>query len=118
MFTINTTKSPSSAPQQAGIIAAGGDLSETMTVTTMTTTSREEDEGDYNLSSSSLSSSAASSFDDASTIDEAPTHAAAIVEPHTGYKKVLVTGGAGFIGSHVARFLLERGDDVVIVDEM
>jgi UDP-glucuronate 4-epimerase len=41
-----------------------------------------------------------------------------IVEPHVGYKKVLVTGGAGFIGSHVAECLLERGDDVVIVDEM
>lgn len=40
------------------------------------------------------------------------------VLPHTGYKKVLVTGGAGFIGSHVAEFLLARGDDVVIVDEM
>ena len=41
-----------------------------------------------------------------------------LVEPHVGYKKVLVTGGAGFIGSHVAEFLLERGDDVVIVDNM
>ena len=41
-----------------------------------------------------------------------------IVEPHVGYKKVLVTGGAGFIGSSVAEYLLERGDDVVIVDEM
>jgi UDP-glucuronate 4-epimerase len=41
-----------------------------------------------------------------------------IVEPHVGYKKVLVTGGAGFIGSHVAEYLLERGDDVVIVDNM
>jgi UDP-glucuronate 4-epimerase len=41
-----------------------------------------------------------------------------VVEPHTGYKKVLVTGGAGFIGSHVADFLLARGDDVVIVDEV
>lgn len=40
------------------------------------------------------------------------------VEPHVGYKKVLVTGGGGFIGSHVADFLLARGDDVVIVDEM
>jgi len=38
--------------------------------------------------------------------------------PHVGYKKVLVTGGAGFIGSHVADYLLSRGDDVVIVDEM
>jgi UDP-glucuronate 4-epimerase len=40
------------------------------------------------------------------------------VAPHVGYKKVLVTGGAGFIGSNVAEFLLDRGDDVVIVDEM
>lgn len=40
------------------------------------------------------------------------------VAPHVGFKKVLVTGGAGFIGSHVAEYLLQRGDDVVIVDEM
>jgi UDP-glucuronate 4-epimerase len=40
------------------------------------------------------------------------------VPPHTGHKKVLVTGGAGFIGSSVAQFLLARGDDVVVVDEM
>jgi len=40
------------------------------------------------------------------------------IEPHVGYKKVLVTGGAGFIGSNVAEYLLSRGDDVVIVDEM
>jgi hypothetical protein len=42
----------------------------------------------------------------------------AMVPPHTDYKKVLVTGGAGFIGSHVAEYLLARGDDVVIIDEM
>jgi len=41
-----------------------------------------------------------------------------IIEPHVGYKKVLVTGGAGFIGSHVAEHLLARGDDVVIIDEI
>lgn len=41
-----------------------------------------------------------------------------LVEPHVGYKKVLVTGGAGFIGSHVAEHLLSRGDDVVIIDEI
>lgn len=35
-----------------------------------------------------------------------------------GYKKVLVTGGAGFIGSSVAEYLLSRGDDVVIIDEV
>lgn len=44
--------------------------------------------------------------------------AAEQVEPHVGYKKVLVTGGGGFIGSSVADHLLSRGDDVVIVDEM
>ncbi len=33
-------------------------------------------------------------------------------------KVVLVTGGAGFIGSHVADSLLARGDRVVIIDEV
>ena len=30
--------------------------------------------------------------------------------------RVLLTGGAGFIGSHVALLLLERGLDVLILD--
>jgi len=41
-----------------------------------------------------------------------------LIAPHVGYKKVLVTGGAGFIGSNVAEYLLSRGDDVVVVDEI
>src|SRR5262249_4064139 len=31
---------------------------------------------------------------------------------------VLITGGAGFIGSHLAERLLQRGDDVSIVDDL
>jgi UDP-glucose 4-epimerase len=32
--------------------------------------------------------------------------------------RVLITGGAGFIGSHVADAFLARGDDVLIVDDL
>jgi UDP-glucuronate decarboxylase len=31
-------------------------------------------------------------------------------------RRILVTGGAGFIGSHLCRRLIERGDDVLCVD--
>jgi UDP-glucuronate 4-epimerase len=60
-------------------------------------------------------------FSDVSDDESPPSsaeHRGPKVQPHAGYKKVLVTGGAGFIGSSVADFLLERGDDVVLVDEM
>ena len=33
-------------------------------------------------------------------------------------KKFLVTGGAGFIGSHIATGLVERGDEVTVLDDL
>ena len=35
---------------------------------------------------------------------------------HLARKRILVTGGAGFIGSHLCRELLERGAEVLCVD--
>lgn len=32
--------------------------------------------------------------------------------------KVLITGGAGFIGSHLAEALLERGDEIYVLDDL
>ena len=32
--------------------------------------------------------------------------------------KILVTGGAGYIGSHTTRLLLQRGFDVIVVDNL
>ena len=32
--------------------------------------------------------------------------------------RVLITGGAGFIGSHLTEALLARGDEVLILDDL
>jgi nucleoside-diphosphate-sugar epimerase len=32
--------------------------------------------------------------------------------------KVLVTGGAGFVGSHVAEYYAKRGEEVVVLDDL
>ena len=33
-------------------------------------------------------------------------------------RRILVTGGAGYIGSHTARMLLRRGHEVTVVDDL
>lgn len=42
----------------------------------------------------------------------------AIVTPAVFGQTIIVTGGAGFIGSHVAQRLLERGDTVIVIDSL
>ena len=32
-------------------------------------------------------------------------------------RKIVVTGGAGFLGSHVVKLLLEMNNDVVVLDD-
>jgi FlaA1/EpsC-like NDP-sugar epimerase len=34
------------------------------------------------------------------------------------YMRILITGGAGFIGSHLAEKLLEAGEEVYIIDDL
>lgn len=36
----------------------------------------------------------------------------------TKLNKILITGGAGYIGSHIANALIESGLEIVIVDDL
>ncbi|MGH9017894.1 MAG: NAD-dependent epimerase/dehydratase family protein, partial [Acidimicrobiales bacterium] len=38
--------------------------------------------------------------------------------PRAGGRRVVVTGGAGFLGSHLCEALVARGDQVVGVDDL
>lgn len=80
----------------------------------MNTDSSQTDSVEQMADTNFISSSSSMGSSDTPTYLEGQT----IVQPHVGRKTVLVTGGAGFIGSSVAEYLLDRGDDVVIVDEM
>ena len=82
--------------------------------TSMHTDSSQTDSVEQMADTNFISSSSSMGSSDTPTYLEGQT----IVQPHVGRKTVLVTGGAGFIGSSVAEYLLDRGDDVVIVDEM
>ncbi|KAL7565130.1 hypothetical protein ACA910_021511 [Epithemia clementina (nom. ined.)] len=66
-----------------------------------------------NSSNSNSSNSTSNSLFDVTTIEHAPPPPA-----NTDRKTVLVTGAAGFVGSHVSEFLLARGDRVIVLDEV
>ena len=46
------------------------------------------------------------------------TNAAPLMDPRRGPARVVVTGGAGFIGSHLTAELLQRGHRVIVLDDL
>src|SRR5579875_3697400 len=50
--------------------------------------------------------------------DEAGVPIAGMIERSSWFRRVVVTGGAGFLGSHLCEALLERGSHVVCVDNL
>jgi UDP-glucose 4-epimerase len=46
-----------------------------------------------------------------------PGYFAAYIQLRIHFMRILVTGGGGFIGSHLTEFFLQRGDEVVVVDD-
>jgi len=46
------------------------------------------------------------------------SHSGEIMSGGQGNKSILVTGGAGYIGSHVVKMLGERGERVVVLDDL
>ena len=40
-----------------------------------------------------------------------------MVEDQAGNMKFIITGGAGFIGSNLVKFLLRKGHEVIIIDD-
>src|SRR6185437_11952313 len=55
----------------------------------------------------------------ASPIRRSIIRAMAVISGSSGMqRRFLVTGGAGYVGSHVVAALADRGDDVVVIDNL